>query len=299
MNKCLKYEFNHLRPLPVILVALFIILACVAYSYFFSSESFTLSDWRENTEAWIAESESALTGLEGDTLRFEEAYVAELRYHLENNIPYNVKSIVSGMADMFALEPFISLIMIIFTLFVMGADKRYGVYKLLFIRPIKKENVIFSKIICVVIYALALSVFFFLVSMSVSAVFNYENGFVTAWGNGTFWKDELFEMLKQYGALPFQLIIIGFVCLALSTLFNSDILSAGIGFAIITAGTTMSSFPDFLPFVREHTFIGLASTFVSRVLTELNAELALVYLANVLVLIAFIIAGFKLKYKEL
>ncbi|MGG0890068.1 ABC transporter permease [Cytobacillus horneckiae] len=202
-------------------------------------------DWKKGLEMQNASYQKELEEM-GDMLPVDvkESYertIAINDYRIENNLsPNQDYSSLSFIADMSSLIDFVGLFMIIIAGGIVASEFTWGTIKLLLIRPIKREKILVSKYITMLLFggSLLLLLFVFSGLLGVllfgtggqsSSYLNYQDGTVTE-------QSMLFHLMKVYGLSSINMIMLATMAFMISAAFRSSSLAIGLSIFLMFVG---------------------------------------------------------------
>lgn len=181
--------------------------------------------------------------------RLEEAdrtdpTIVENQYRIENNIPPAEavgKNVWSFIDRNEALIQLVGVFVIIMAATIVSTEFKNGTIKLLLIRPPTRLQVLMSKYITVILYALFLMALLFSISFILGAIFFgfqqqsvdliYQNGEIVE-------RSKFLSTLIQYGTSSINFIMLGTLAFAISTIFRSDSMAIAISIIGYIVGST-------------------------------------------------------------
>ncbi|NBJ70092.1 MULTISPECIES: ABC transporter permease [Clostridia] len=172
--------------------------------------------------------------------------IAKNNYYLEHDIqpaPYTAWNFVQENAG---LLTFVSLLTIIIAGGIIANEFRWGSIKLLLIRPIRRSGILLSKYIATLLFSLYTTIFVFLFSWMVGAIFfgvgdlnpeivkQVEDGFTTV--------SLLKETLTSYGFQIVPLVMMATFAFMISAVFRNSSLAIGISIFLMMGGSSVMGF---------------------------------------------------------
>ncbi|MDQ0269570.1 ABC transporter permease [Cytobacillus purgationiresistens] len=171
---------------------------------------------------------------------YEES-IAINEYRIENNLsPNQDYSGLSFVSDMSSLIDFVGLFVIIIAGGIVASEFNWGTIKLLLIRPIKREKILASKYITVLLFGGSLLGLLFLYSGLLGLILfgtadqpvphlNYQDGMVT--------EQNLFlYLMKGYGLSSINMLMLATMAFMISAAFRSNSLAIGLSIFLMFAG---------------------------------------------------------------
>src|SRR5699024_6916670 len=233
----------------IILAALIIGGAAIVATFDEDLSKPTGDNWREElqteNEALLKENEEAGEE-EGFVISINNDIIAENNYYLEHDIKPSSYGAFHYVHENQGLLSLISLFTIIIAAGIVANEFRWGTIKLLLIRPISRSKILLSKYISVLIFAVITSIFLYVFSFIVGAIFfgieganqhiflHTESGFeyvsITRY------------ILSTYGYKLINLVMIATFDFMISTVFRNSALAIGLAIFLMMAGTQIVFF---------------------------------------------------------
>lgn len=233
----------------IILAALIIGGAAIVATFDEDLSKPTGDNWREElqteNEALLKENEEAGEE-EGFVISINNDIIAENNYYLEHDIKPSSYGAFHYVHENQGLLSLISLFTIIIAAGIVANEFRWGTIKLLLIRPISRSKILLSKYISVLIFAVITSIFLYVFSFIVGAIFfgieganphillHTESGFEYVSIAG--------DILSTYGYKLINLVMMATFAFMISTVFRNSALAIGLAIFLMMAGTQIVFF---------------------------------------------------------
>ncbi|MBU5467531.1 ABC transporter permease [Virgibacillus sp. MSJ-26] len=243
-NEQLKLYINKTTWIMYIILATLIIGGAVIVSVFDDDLSKpTGDDWREELQE---ENDSLLREIEeageneGFVATINGDFIAENDYYLENDIKPESYGAWQYVHENQGLLSLVSLLTIIVAGGVVANEFRWGTIKLLLIRPISRVTILLSKYLSVIIFAIITSLFLYVFSFIVGALFFGIEGtnphILLHKNNGFEYVSIIGDLLSTYGYRLINLIMMATFAFMISTVFRSSALAIGLAIFLMMAG---------------------------------------------------------------
>lgn len=262
MNRFFKLVFNeemkiYIRKSTWVMYAILaaIIIGSGLISYFFGDlgEEYTGDDWREvleeENEEYMQDNEEWIQEMDDDNgfvVEMNNSYIAKNNYYLENDIqpkPYDAWEYV--LENVFLLSV-VSLFTIIVAAGIVAHEFRWGTIKLLLSRPISRAQILLSKYVSVLIFALFTLLFVVLFSWIVGAILFGINGInpsIVIEQNDEFAQVSILsEIMSGYGYKLINLIMMATFAFMISSIFRNSTLAIGTAIFLMFAGNSIVGF---------------------------------------------------------
>lgn len=204
----------------------------------------TGDNWREELQA---ENESLLKENEevgedeGFIITINNDTIAENNYYLEHDIKpvsYGAWTYVHENQGLLSL---VSLLTIIVAAGIVANEFRWGTIKLLLIRPISRSKILLSKYISVLIFAFVTSIFLYVFSFMIGAIFFGIEGanphILLSTEPGFEYVSIIGDILSTYGYKVINLVMMATFAFMISTVFRNSSLAIGLAIFLMMAGT--------------------------------------------------------------
>lgn len=253
MSNFLKLIYNEQMKLYIrkstwimyIILAVLVIGGAVIISVYGEDLSKPTGDnWREELQA---ENESLLKENEeigedeGFIITINNDTIAENNYYLEHDIKpvsYGAWTYVHENQGLLSL---VSLLTIIVAAGIVANEFRWGTIKLLLIRPISRSKILLSKYISVLIFAVVTSIFLYVFSFMIGAIFFGIEGanphILLSTEPGFEYVSIIGDILSTYGYKVINLVMMATFAFMISTVFRNSSLAIGLAIFLMMAGT--------------------------------------------------------------
>lgn len=253
MSNFLKLIYNEQMKLYIrkstwimyIILAVLVIGGAVIISVYGEDLSKPTGDnWREELQA---ENESLLKENEevgedeGFIITINNDTIAENNYYLEHDIKpvsYGAWTYVHENQGLLSL---VSLLTIIVAAGIVANEFRWGTIKLLLIRPISRSKILLSKYISVLIFAFVTSIFLYVFSFMIGAIFFGIEGanphILLSTEPGFEYVSIIGDILSTYGYKVINLVMMATFAFMISTVFRNSSLAIGLAIFLMMAGT--------------------------------------------------------------
>ncbi|MCP3029354.1 ABC transporter permease [Halobacillus sp. A5] len=280
----------------LILIAVFVI----GMGVFFKVDGMMSDDSEQAGENWEqqleAENEQLQTEMEeepGFTSMNEETLEMN-QYRLDNDIPpdgYDVWDFVQENRGNISI---ISLLTIIVAASIIANEYKWGTIKLLLIRPISRTKILAAKYTSVLIYALTMLLFLYLLSFLTGAALF---GFASPAEPYLFMKDgvvneaPIFQhTAAQYLLSSVNLLMMATFAFMISTVFRNSALAIGVAIFLMMSGNTIVSFFADKEWAK---YILFANTDLNQFFTgtPMISDLTLGFSVSILIAYLFVFLG--------
>ncbi|API92004.1 hypothetical protein J32TS6_24410 [Virgibacillus pantothenticus] len=226
----------------IILIGLIIVSAFLANNFSNLNEDYQGEDWRQVLQKENKELQEEMKK-DDYAQAINTETIEKNNYYLEHDIqpaPYTTWNFVQENAG---LLTFVSLLVIIVAGGIVANEFRWGSIKLLLIRPISRSGILLSKYIATLLFALYTTIFVFLFSWIVGAIFfgvgapnteivkQVDDGFKTAY--------LLKEIFTSYGIQIVPLVMMGTFAFMISTVLRNSSLAIGISIFLMMGGNSV------------------------------------------------------------
>ena len=208
------------------------------------------SDWQRGIEM---QNETLTKELEeyGDTFTPEmrhsyESDIAIGEYRLEHNIsPNDSYSVWSFVQDASFVIEFVGMFSIIIAAGIVASEFNWGTIKLLLIRPIRREKILLSKYVTVVLFSLMLLALLFSYSAILGGILFGTPGEVSPYlryQDGQVIETSMFvHLLTYYGLNSINLFMLTTMAFMISAAFRNSSLAIGLSLFLMFMGGTVTS----------------------------------------------------------
>lgn len=241
------------RPGTYIMIALLLIGVMITggvMKYLDSTEKKAANDqWKQGVMAEKEAQKEQLKGLEGDRSFFAKAQTKMLNrqiaindYRLKNNIPPNESNVWAFVSDSSSMISLVAMFMIVTAGGIVASEFSWGTIKLLLIRPIKREKILLSKYLTVLLFGGIMLVILYVFSAIVGAILfgmpetaiphlTYEDGKVME-------QSMAVHLMKSYGLNSIGMLMIATMAFMISAVFRNQALAIGISMFLMFTGDT-------------------------------------------------------------
>ncbi|WP_431801818.1 ABC transporter permease [Halobacillus andaensis] len=232
----------------LIVIALFVI----GMGVFFKVEGILSEDSAQSGENWEeqlqAENEQLQSEIEEEPgfASMNEDTIAMNQYRLENDIPPDSYDVWDFVQENRGNISIISLITIIVAASIIANEYRWGTIKLLLIRPISRTTILASKYASVLVYAITMLLFLYVLSFLTGSVLF---GVASPGEPYLFMKEgEVTEApifthtASQYLLSSVNLLMMATFAFMISTVFRNSALAIGVAIFLMMSGNTIVSF---------------------------------------------------------
>lgn len=249
-NEQFKLYISKSTWIMYIVLAALIIGGAVIVSVFDEDLSKPSGDnWREElqaeNESLLKESEEAGED-EGFVVTINNDIIAENNYYLENDIKPDGYGAWKYVHENQGLLSLVSLLTIIVAAGIVANEFRWGTIKLLLIRPISRSKILLSKYISVLIFAVVTSIFVYVVSFIVGAIFFGIEGanphILLHQDNGFEYVSIIKDLFSTYGYKLINLVMMATFAFMISTVFRNSALAIGLAIFLMMAGNQIVFF---------------------------------------------------------
>ncbi len=232
--------FSRFATWSMFIIIAVIIIASGIITFIF--DDFVTKDYGDNWRTELQEENADFEEMmEGEYM--EGAYTGEIErnnYHLENDIKPSSYDGWQFTLDNAGLSMMISLFTIIIAAGMIASEFRWGTIKLLLIRPISRTKIMFSKYATVLLFALSMLIFLFVINLIVGAIFFGINGlnptFVQSTMSGFQEVGIMKEIFTEYGLQMIKLVMMATFAFMISSLFRNSGMAIGLAIFLMFAG---------------------------------------------------------------
>ncbi|MBR7796210.1 ABC transporter permease subunit [Agaribacter marinus] len=254
MSRMLKLIYNeqlkiYIRKstwaMYIILGVIIIGLAVMTNSFGELGEQYQGDDWQE-----VLQQENKELQKEGEEDEFvgslNASIIEENNYYLDNNIQPTPYGAWQFLRENMLLLSVVSLLTIIIAAGIVANEFRWGTIKLLLIRPISRSGILLSKYISVLLFALFTSIFVFLFSFIIGAIFFGVEGMnpsiVSNEASGYTTISLIPTIFSEYGYSMVNLVMMTTFAFMISTVFRNSALAIGTAIFLMMAGNSIVGF---------------------------------------------------------
>ncbi|MFD2923336.1 ABC transporter permease [Halobacillus naozhouensis] len=223
-----------------------------------------------------------------------EKQITMNEYRIENNVEPDGYDVWNFVQDNRANISIISLLTIIIAAGMIANEFKWGSIKLLLIRPISRTKILASKYVSVLVFAMTMLLFLYVLSfLTGSVLFGFEN-FMEPY---LYWKGEeiqqaaIFQFtLSQYLLSSVNLIMMATFAFMISAIFRNSSLAIGIAIFLMMSGNAIVGFFSSKEWAK---FILFANTNLNQFFTgtPVISDLTLTFSVSILVVYLVLFLG--------
>ena len=157
------------------------LLALILIAFSYSGEP-TSDNWRDYLNERIVESQNYIAELSVDVeenrefILYEREMIELFKYRLDNNYP-PMETFLQFVFDSFSLDTILILLVVITAVSIVSNEYSNNTILILLTSGEKRKNIILSKFLITIVYALGVLILYFLLSFVVGFCFFAKNGF--------------------------------------------------------------------------------------------------------------------------
>lgn len=234
-----------------------LVLAIVGYGILSNSISSDTSNWKKDEQSSISFNKEVLAddSIDATTKKDTQDQIAISQYRLDNNIaPLSSESVQGHMQAAPYFMTFVLLFVVIVAGGIVSSEFSKGTIKMLLTRPVSRANILLSKLLAVIEFALLLTIVTIVLNYIVALLFFgnssganlvVDNGQVT---EVNIWKDVFMSFGFQFIAVMMSMLF----AFMLGVVFRSSSLAIGLSIFISLLSTTITLFLakyDFIKFI--------------------------------------------------
>lgn len=228
-------------------VLLFYILLNIGIAM--SNPNNTKDNWRENAIEEINNIDHLLSiqGNDGEESSIEvlEKNKAEIKYALDNNIPYNILSVWNHLQGMDGMNTFLFLIVIVLCHKIISIEDESKTWKNLFSTGFGKKRVLLYKIAFAILQTVFLVIFYLCVAFIVGLIVygGGTNAIVINYVDGSYVQQNLItEVWVTYASLIIKGLFYSSITIFLSSILVKNKLSLVIPIVILIGGAIINEY---------------------------------------------------------
>lgn len=234
-----------------------LVLAIVGYGILSNSIPSDTSNWKKDEQSSISFNKEVLAddSIDATTKKDTQDQIAISQYRLDNNIaPLSSESVQGHMQAAPYFMTFVLLFVVIVAGGIVSSEFSKGTIKMLLTRPVSRANILLSKLLAVIEFALLLTIVTIVLNYIVALLFFgnssganlvVDNGQVT---EVNIWKDVFMSFGFQFIAVMMSMLF----AFMLGVVFRSSSLAIGLSIFISLLSTTITLFLakyDFIKFI--------------------------------------------------
>ncbi|UOQ91659.1 ABC transporter permease [Halobacillus shinanisalinarum] len=202
-------------------------------------------DWKQELQA---ENEQLQKQMEEQEFAapYNEQTMAMNEYRIENDIKPGGYDVWDFVQDNRTNISIISLLTIIVAAGMIANEFKWGSIKLLLIRPISRTKILASKYVSVLIFAITMLLFLYVLSFLVGSVLF---GFESLTAPYLYWQSEevhqapIFQLtISQYGLSSVNLLMMATFAFMVSAIFRNSSLAIGVAIFLMMSGNAIVGF---------------------------------------------------------
>lgn len=234
-----------------------LVLAIVGYGILSNSIPSDTSNWKKDEQSNISFNKEVLAddSLDATTKKDTQDQIAISQYRLDNNIaPLSSESVQGHMQAAPYFMTFVLLFVVIVAGGIVSSEFSKGTIKMLLTRPVSRANILLSKLLAVIEFALLLTIVTIVLNYIVALLFfGNSSGANLVVANGqvtevNIWKDVFMSFGFQFIAVMMSMLF----AFMLGVVFRSSSLAIGLSIFISLLSTTITLFLakyDFIKFI--------------------------------------------------
>ncbi|ARI78956.1 ABC transporter permease [Halobacillus mangrovi] len=207
----------------------------------------TGEDWKQELQEQNEQLQDPKFGQSGEQIQYPSMMDIEMNeYRIENNIKPTEYDVWDFLRDNRTNVSVISLFTIIVAAGAIANEFKWGTIKLLLIRPISRTKILFSKYVSVLVFALTMLLFLYVLSFIVGSIlFGIDslNQTYLFRQDGNIQETQIFgHTVAQYLLSSVNLLIMATFAFMISAVFRNSSLAIGVAIFLMMAGNSIVLF---------------------------------------------------------